>query len=283
MAIITLTTDFGWQDEYVGVMKGVILGIDPAARIVDITHGIDPQDVVQAAYTVAAACPFFPAGSIHTVVVDPGVGTDRAIVCLKRQGQFFLAPDNGVLSPLLRPARGTWLRRLENPALWRAHVSRTFHGRDIIAPAAAHLSRGVSPRKLGPVAELRSAVMIAPLGPVVGSGGDILGAVVQIDRFGNLLTDIDRPALEAAGAFRADGTLSIRVGCCVIGRICGTYAEGVRGEPIALMGSRGYLEIAVNSGSAAAVCAARKGEAVRIRIHRPVGQGPPDERSIRTS
>jgi S-adenosylmethionine hydrolase len=267
MAIITLTTDFGLTDEYVGVMKGVILGIDPAARIVDVTHGIDAQDVVQAAYIVAAALPFFPSGSIHAVVVDPGVGTDRAILCLERCGQTVLAPDNGVLSLLLDVCEGACLRRVENPALRRPEVSRTFHGRDIIAPAAAHLSRGAAASELGPVLDPRSAVRIAPLGPAA-RGSEILGAVIQVDRFGNLTTDIDLSTLRKAGAFRAGRTVTVSLGQTAVTGLCGTYAEKAAGELLALVGSRGYLEIAVNSGSAAEACAARKGDGVRVRIHR---------------
>ncbi|HEX5680347.1 MAG TPA: SAM-dependent chlorinase/fluorinase [Desulfobacterales bacterium] len=260
MGIITLITDFGWQDEYVGLMKGVMLGIDPAARFIDLTHAIDPQDVAQAAFTVESSWRYFPEGTIHAVIVDPGVGTERAMLCLEFQRQVFLAPDNGVLSLLLdAEPRGT-LRRLDNSDYWRCAVSRTFHGRDVMAPVAAHLSRGAETSALGPAIDPARAVRIDDLKACLQASGEVCGRIIHIDRFGNLITNIDAGALRSRGS-----SWDIAFGTGRIRGVSGTYADAQSGAGLALIGSRGYLEIAVNSGSARDLFSARKGDAVRVR------------------
>ena len=196
MAIITLITDFGLEDEYVGLLKGVILGIDPAAVVVDVTHAIKPQEVAQAAFALEASFRYFPEGTIHVVVVDPGVGTERGILCLEQHRQLFLAPDNGTLTLLLEEGEGAVLRKLENPAFRRAEVSPVFHGRDIIAPAAAHLSKGVDVRALGPELAREAAVRLERLRPVVRANAGIDGTIVHVDRFGNLISNIPAGLLE---------------------------------------------------------------------------------------
>jgi S-adenosylmethionine hydrolase len=267
MAIISLITDFGTRDEYVGLMKAVILGIDPAAVIVDVSHSIEPQDVAQAAFMLESAYRYFPAGSLHLVVVDPGVGTDRAILYLETEQQRFLAPDNGVLSLLMSPDRELRLRRVENSRLRRPAVSPTFHGRDIIAPAAAHLSKGLDAQRLGPETDAAKTVHISGLRAGLASDGTLLGRVIHIDRFGNLITNIDAIALRQLETIQAGRSPVVVIGDLVVTAIVRTYAEGGAGRPLALIGSRGYLEIAVRAGSAQALTHARRGDPVRVCGH----------------
>jgi hypothetical protein len=260
MGIITLITDFGWQDEYVGLMKGVILGIDPAARIIDLTHAIDPQDVAQAAFTVESSWRYFPDKTIHAVIVDPGVGTERAMLCLEFQRQVFLAPDNGVLSLLLDTEPRGNLRRLDNSDYWGAAVSRTFHGRDVLAPVAAHLSLGAETSALGPAIDPARAVRIDDLKARLQTSGEVCGRIIHIDRFGNLITNINAEALMSRGS-----SWVVAFGSDRIRGVSGTYADVEPGAVLALIGSRGYLEIAVSSRSARDFFNARKGDAVRVQ------------------
>jgi S-adenosylmethionine hydrolase len=260
MGIITLITDFGRQDEYVGLMKGVMLGIDPAARIIDLTHAIDPQDVAQAAFTVESSWRYFPEGTIHAVIVDPGVGTERAMLCLEFHRQVFLAPDNGVLSLLLDAEACGNVRRLDNSEYWRGAVSRTFHGRDVLAPVAAHLSRGAETGALGPAIDPARAVRIDDLKARLQASGEVCGRIIHVDRFGNLITNIDAGALKSRGS-----SWEVAFGSGRVQGLSGTYADAESGAGLALIGSRGYLEIAVNSGSAGDFFNARKGDAVRVR------------------
>lgn len=263
MAIITLITDFGTEDEYVGLLKGVILGIDPNATVVDVTHAIKPQDVAQAAFALEASFRYFPEGTIHVVVVDPGVGTERGILCLEQDRRFFLAPDNGTLTLLLEEGQGAVLRRLENPAFRRAEVSPVFHGRDIIAPAAAHLSKGADSRALGPELAREATVRLEHLRPVLRADSGIDGTIVHVDRFGNLISNIPAGLLDAVGG-GGEG-VRITVGEACLSAISKTYAHGAPGVVLALIGSRGYLEIAVNRGSAQTALGLGTGDPVRVR------------------
>src|SRR5580692_5562992 len=183
---ITLTTDFGTADHYVGAMKGVILGISPHARIVDITHEIAPQDVNEAAFVIAQAWRYFPKGTIHVVVVDPGVGSARRPVLCEAEGQFFIAPDNGVLSMVYDSSRHK-VRAISNSRLFLKKVSRTFHGRDVFAPAAAHLSKGMAPEKFGKM--ILDYARDGVVKPVRLSANEWNGVVLKTDRFGNLITN----------------------------------------------------------------------------------------------
>jgi hypothetical protein len=262
MAIISLITDFGTKDEYAGLMKAVILGIDPAAVIVDISHSIEPRNAAQAAFMLQSAYRYFPAGSIHVVVVDPGVGTDRAILYLEADRHRFLAPDNGALSFVLDPELGPRGRRVIAAPLARAAVSPTFHGRDIIAPAAGQLSRGLHPGQLGPEMDARRAVRLEGLTAEIASDGSLLGRVVHTDRFGNLITNIDAAAWHAAAA-RGGRAPWVEVNGRRITCFGRTYADAAAGQALALIGSRGYLEIAVNAGSAQLLTDARMGDIVR--------------------
>lgn len=259
MAIISLITDFGLQDEYVGLLKAVILGIDPSATLVDLSHAVEPQDLAAAAFLLESSWRHFPPGSIHLVVVDPGVGTRRALLYHEAGGQRFLAPDNGVLSLVIDPQGTTVLRRVEHPPLPRACVSPTFHGRDILAPVAAYLAKGGDAAALGPEIAPDAITRLADLRPERSPDGRIIGRIVHIDRFGNLVSNI--PAADLA----AGRPVEVRLAGQAIAGLRTTYADGEGGRPLALVGSRGYLEIAVNRGSAQRYFDVRKGEAVEVR------------------
>ena len=251
MSIITLLTDFGVSDEYAGVLKGVIYRINPQAKIVDLSHGIDPQDVVQAAFTLKAAFHFFPAGTIHTVIVDPGVGSERAIMAARFNGHLFLAPDNGLLSTLWEESIPDVLVRVENSSLFLKPVSRTFHGRDIFAPVAAHLSVGKSLNELGPILDSDKIVRLPSLLSQQFSDGSIAGRIIGIDRFGNLITNISQTQIKRLKEMSKSTRIRIRFGGYTLEGLSSSYVEVPPGRPLAIIGSRNYLEIAVNRGNAA--------------------------------
>ena len=264
MSIITLLTDFGTGTEYAGLMKGVILSINPSAAIVDITHQIDSQDIVQAAFTTYASYGYFPDGTVHLVVVDPGVGSERSLLALEMKKQFFVAPDNGVLTLLFNEGKITSLIRVTNSKYFLASVSRTFHGRDIIAPVGAHLSGGIDLRKLGPEIDLRDAVHLDYLDARISENGELVGKIVVIDDFGNLITNIDFKKLNEVYLPGQEKKIQIKIGSHVIIGLSGTYDSVQSKTPLALIGSRGYLEIAVNKGNAARDLNAEKGDKVRV-------------------
>jgi hypothetical protein len=255
MTIVTLTTDFGLIDPFVGIMKGVIASRAPAARIVDVTHGIPPQDVLAGALALRHAAPYFPAGTIHVAVVDPGVGTARRPLCVETATGVFVGPDNGVLS-LAAPADA--IRRivaLTEEQFFLEPRSRTFHGRDVFAPVAAALATGTPPGALG--ADVAEMIRIAPPLPVVETGR-IRGEVIYVDGFGNLVTNVDEPTLARGGR----GSVVVR-GTRMQG-VQESYAAVARGEPLAVVNSWGLVEIAVRDGSAAKKLAAGVGEPVMI-------------------
>ncbi len=254
---IAFLTDFGTRDHYVGAMKGAALSVCPDATLVDITHDIDPQDVLGGALELAAAFPYFPGGTVFVAVVDPGVGSSRRAIAAAADGYFFVAPDNGLLTlPLRTP--GAQVVSLTNPRYARPEISRTFEGRDRFAPAAAWLARGTSLPELG--APLHDPVLIEVPEPRVE--GDVLrGEVLRPDRFGNLVTNIDRATLDQ---FARGGRLLVAVGSRADVPVVGTYAEAAAGRACALVGSAGRLEIAVPNGSAAAVLGASGGTPVVV-------------------
>ncbi|MFH1136650.1 MAG: SAM-dependent chlorinase/fluorinase [Pseudomonadota bacterium] len=236
-AIITLTTDFGLADNFVGVMKGVILKINGAAKLVDLTHEIRPFDLASAAFALGSAYRFFPDDTVHLAVVDPGVGSARSILAVRAAGQFFIAPDNGLLSSILEEAPGFEARRVEEPDFWIHPVSRTFQGRDIMAPVAAHLSLGVKLARLGPLAE---DIVRLPRPKVQSGPGRILGRVIYVDRFGNLITNIPEEL-----AVRVEGRSPVvKVGGLTVTGFSRAYADRAPGEPLAVFGGSGNLEIA---------------------------------------
>ncbi len=247
MPIITLTTDLGLSDGYVGAMKGVILSIAPDAQLVDISHQIAPQDIRQAAYVLHDAAGYFPAGAIHVAVVDPGVGSVRRALVLRTSQAFFVGPDNGVFTLFLADAPDAECYALENPAFMLSRVSATFHGRDVFAPAAAHLARGVPPADFGP--RVYDPVTFAVPRPVEQTGGRWLAHVLYADHFGNLITSLTRDTLD--GATSAEISIGPRRITRRILRIVRTYADAAPGELVALFGSSNHLEISVVNGNAA--------------------------------
>jgi hypothetical protein len=266
MAMITLTTDFGTDDEYAGLLKAAILSIDASASIVDLSHGIDAHDVVQAAFMIESAFPYFPEGTIHVVIVDPGVGTDRAIVGVEASGHFFIAPDNGILGTVLESLEPGTAVRLENRAFFHDRVSATFHGRDIMAPAAAHLSLGVPLSRMGRAVAAEDLVTIEGIRASLTPEGNVAGRVIAIDRFGNLVTNISLELLQSAGFCKTENPGAVRV---LLGdrheiEFLSRYADAGSNCPLALIGSRGYLEIAVNNGSAHELFAAEKTTPVQV-------------------
>lgn len=262
-AVISLTTDFGLADEYVGVMKGAILSIAPQAPIVDLTHAIADQDLQQTAYIIDNAHRSFPPGTIHVVVVDPGVGSERRIVLLAAHGQLFLAPDNGVLTLVLASAPSCQAFQVSRQAQGIDTCSTTFHGRDIFAPTAARLANGLTAEQVGPPCPVDRLVRLELPRPAISADGSrINGQVVYIDKFGNLMTNIDREQIARLQALRPDRPLKVRLGPTAIGGLHSYYAQVEVGAPLALIGSRGRLEISLNQGNAAAFFGSRRGAEV---------------------
>ena len=257
LPIITLTTDFGQRDGYVGVMKGVILGIAPHVSIVDISHEIPPQDVREAAYILSTAVPYFPSGTIHVVVVDPGVGSARRPIAIRTPTATFVAPDNGVLSFVLAEHARAEVRHLDRPRFWLSQISRTFHGRDIFTPVAAHLAAGVPFGEVGTV--INDPVTISLPRPQRTADGAICGEVLHVDRFGNLITDIPADWLAGAASWRFE------VAGQSIDGLSHAYAAVEPGALVALIGSAGRLEIAVCQGSAATFLGVAAGASVVAR------------------
>lgn len=257
-AIVTLTTDFGVGSRYVAAMKGVILSINPHANIVDISHAVPARDIRAGAITVAETACWFPKGTIHVVVVDPGVGSKRRIICLEMCGQHFIGPDNGVLSRLAIQHRPTKMVHVVDPQHWMPEVSRTFHGRDIMAPVAARLSTGLAPEELGPAIE---QIIELPWAEVQQVPNRIEGEVIEVDSFGNLITNITRAMLD--GVPRGDSVLI----ACEDHETQGIFATFSDQPPMTFMahvGSTGRLELAIVDENASAMLGVRVGAPVRV-------------------
>ncbi len=246
MPIITLTTDFGTGSPYVAAMKGVILSINPAAMIVDISHAVGAQDITRGALVLEDTTPWFPADTIHVAVVDPGVGTARSILYARIGSQQYIAPDNGLLGRLTARTRPSLVLRLTEREYWLAEVSHTFHGRDIMAPVAARLSLGLDPRRLGPAAGQLDQLDM-PLPQVVEE--KIRGEIISIDSFGNLITNISYDLLAGRPT---DSRACIVCGIYETFAIYHTYGEQAPGMLVALIGSSGRLELAIVGDNAAA-------------------------------
>lgn len=245
--IVTLTTDFGWEDVYAAIMKGVILGIHPGATVVDISHGIRPGDIRQGAWMLEESTRFFPAGTVHLAVVDPGVGGARRPILVCTESSFFVGPDNGIFWPLIEAAGEATVIHLTSDTYFLPKISRTFHGRDIFAPVAGHLARGIDPFDIG--TPIQNPVRLE-LPTVKRSKDAVVGEVVRVDRFGNLISNIRRRDIGCLGCLTG---LKVTIGGLTIRGISGTYSNVPRGEMLALLGSSGYLEIAVNQGRASAL------------------------------
>jgi S-adenosylmethionine hydrolase len=255
--IITLTTDWGLRDPFVGIMKGVILGICPGVRLVDLTHEIPPQDVLGGALALEAAAGFFPPGTVHLAVVDPGVGSPRRPIAVESGGQRFVGPDNGLLSHALRLPGWTCVA-LEAEAYRLPVVSATFHGRDVFAPAAAHLAAGIALSALGPPVPDPARL---PWPEARMQGAELVGEVIGSDRFGNLLTSVTGEGLARLGPA---ASMRVRVGGVEVGGLLSCYADGGEGTPAAIIGSGGRLEIFVRCGSARDVLGGGRGTPVRV-------------------
>jgi len=258
--IITLTTDFGTTDIFVGVMKGVILNINPEAKIIDITHDIKPQDVCSGAFLLNSAYRYFPAGTIHMAVIDPGVGSARRAIAVETERYYFVAPDNGLLSYVLGNETVRYTTNLTNPKYFLPQVSNTFHGRDIFAPVAAHISRGVSLNSLG---EKITNITQIPISTPHISESEIIGKIIYIDRFGNLITNISYQLFESV---RKGRSFTIFVKDRKVQQICRAYTESSAGEILAIFSSFGNLEIAINERNAAETLGVKKGEPIRIQF-----------------
>jgi S-adenosylmethionine hydrolase len=264
-AVITLLTDFGLQDEYVGVMKGVIMTIaGPGISIVDLNHGIAAQDVRQAAFLLDASYRYFPPGSIHLVVVDPGVGTQRRLIGLKLDRHYFIGPDNGLFSCVMKGASAAVAVELNNQQCWLKTTSDTFHGRDILAPVAAHLAAGMSLDALGTALDPSSICLPADWQPRLLEPHHLQGTIIAVDRFGNLITNVHSSLLPTGGVDELPPAVRIDLANGFDLNLQRQYAGVERGEPLALINSRGFLEIAVNQGDARRFFDAAKGDTVEI-------------------
>ena len=261
-APIALLTDFGYRDHYVGAMKGVIAGIAPEARVIDITHGVPPQSVIAGAIALAQSRRFFPPKTVFVVVVDPGVGTSRLPIAIDtRAGARFVGPDNGVLYLAANEAGIRRIVELRAPKYRLTDISSTFHGRDIFAPAGAWLARGTSITSLGPT--LKDMVKLS-IEPPLHRDATLVGRVIYIDSFGNLVTNIDRAALDSfAASFRVT-PLSVTISNGASMEIVQAYGDVPTGAPLALLGSFGFLEIAIRNGSAASVLGLSDGAPVTV-------------------
>jgi S-adenosyl-L-methionine hydrolase (adenosine-forming) len=261
-AIITLTTDFGLTDHFVGAMKGVILEIAPEAQIIDISHAVQPFDILDGALTISQAYSYFPSDTVHMVIVDPGVGTARRPIILRGDRHNFVAPDNGVLSLIYDREPRMAVRHITAEHYFLQPQSNTFHARDIFSPVAAYLSKGIAPDRFGD--EITDYVRFGAPRPKPVDERTLRGVVLKVDRFGNLITNItaqDAPQLFAGTAqgFKiAIGNKSQAT------RICSNYAEGAPGEVFGILGSMGFLEVATNRGSAVQLMGAGKGSEVNV-------------------
>ncbi len=258
MPVITLLTDFGTKDGFVGTMKGVIWKIAPDVQIADISHEIAPQNIMEGAIALWRAAPYFPAGTVHIAVVDPGVGTKRRAMAARIGDQYFVGPDNGLFTPMIEDAKNAGqplsFIHLDNPKYWLPAVSRTFHGRDIFAPVGAHLAAGVPLELMG--TPFTDPVLLTLSRPEKTSSGYIAHITV-VDAFGNLTTDL--PAAEVAGK-----NVLIRIKGMEIDGVSPSYGHRQPGELIALLDSEGYLEVAVVNGSGAKVTGSKVGDPVEV-------------------
>ena len=258
--IITLTTDFGLSDHFVGVMKGVILGIHPAAQLIDISHGVQPYDIADGAFTIAQAYRYFPKKTIHVVVVDPGVGSARRPLLAEMAGQYFIAPDNGVLSMIFAREKPK-VRHITTEKYFLHPVSRTFHGRDVFSPAAAHLAAGVTPAQFGKRIEdyLRASFDQ----PAHTGQHTWTGTILKADHFGNLATNFH---IDQFPAIRTHA-FSLKAGRQAITRLALTFSECAPGELFVIVGSSGYLEVAASEGSAAKLLGCGAGSPVELTLY----------------
>ncbi|MDQ2947986.1 MAG: SAM-dependent chlorinase/fluorinase [Acidobacteriota bacterium] len=258
--IITLTTDFGTSDHFVGAMKGVILSIAPRASIIDITHDVQAFDVTEGAFAISQAYPYFPKKTIHVVIVDPGVGSARRPLLVEMAGQYFIAPDNGVLSMVYRREKHK-VRHITAERYFRQPVSPTFHGRDIFSPVGAHLAAGIPPARFGKL--IQDHVRLTLDQPTQTGKRTWTGAVLRVDRFGNLITSFHIEAF--AGV--ATRPFEIAIGFEKLTRLAQTFSDGQPGELMIVIGSSGFLEVAANQASAAKLLGCAAGSPVELTLY----------------
>jgi len=261
MSIISLLSDFGNKDPYVAEMKAVILSINPQARIIDITHKIEKFDIRMGAYALASAAPYFPPNTVHVAVVDPGVGTKRRPIIAETNHSLYVGPDNGLLMLAAHKEHILNVYTIDNPEYMLSHVTKTFHGRDIFAPAAAHLALGKGPSDFG------SAIhdyVFPEFAKPHASNGELQGEILHIDDFGNIISNITSEDLKKIGLHKANSLL-VRLGNKTLTiRFCSAYGEVPAGTPLALIGSSNFLEVAVNQRSASGIFKAKVGEAFHV-------------------
>jgi len=257
---ITLLTDFGTADPYVAAMKGVMLSINPDVQLVDVSHEVAAHDVAEAGYVLASAFRHFPAGTVHVAVVDPGVGGERRILAAEAEGHVLLAPDNGLLGIALSETAPSRLISIENAKYFRQPVSATFHGRDVFAPVAAHITLGVPLEELGPAAgDMHRLEVVGPK----ATRHAIEGTVIHVDRFGNLVTNIARADAEAL-ALDGEGAVQVQIGSSQRVALRRTYGDVGFGELLAVVGSSGFIEVSANCASAAALLGVGRRAPVRV-------------------
>jgi S-adenosylmethionine hydrolase len=259
--IITLLTDFGWGDGHIGAMKGVILRINPDCRIIDLAHQGTSHDVMGAAFVLGQTYSFYPRGTIHLVVVDPGVGGARKPLVIKTRDYLFVGPDNGCFTLVLKQEQGVQAYELAEQRFRLPRVSQTFHGRDIFAPVAAHLSLHIAPEEMGPAIDITDLTRLAIPEPLL-DGKSLLGEGIWVDSFGNLITNISQDDLEA---FAPDGLIEIEIKGVRIKGLKRSYEEGKEGEVICLWGSAGLLEISLKERNLHLELGWGRGEKVWLR------------------
>ena len=261
MKFVAITTDFGTKDPYVATMKGVILSINPEVRIVDITHEIEPGNIHEAAYILKEAYKFFPKGTIHVAVVDPGVGGKRRPIAIKIEDFFFVGPDNGLFWPIIEQSKPSLIIHLNNRKFFLPHISNTFHGRDIFAPVAGHISKGVELKNMG--LPINDPVVLSIERPILLKDR-IVGQVIRVDHFGNLITNISEQ--DIVSQFGNKDDLEIEVAGIKIFHISKAYSDVKPKMLLAIIGSTGFLEISANLASAADIIGGQvKGLKVQIK------------------
>jgi len=263
MSIISLLSDFGHKDPYVAEMKAVILSIAPQARIVDITHEIEKFNIRMGAYVLASAAPYFPPNTIHVAVVDPGVGTKRRSIIAETRRSLYVGPDNGLLMLAAYKEHITNVYQIDNPKYMLSKVSKTFHGRDIFAPAAAHLAQGNKPSDFGPAIQ---DYILPEFAKPHARNGELLGEVLHIDDFGNIISNITLEDLEKM-EFHEGTSFLVRLGGKTLNiRFCSAYGEVPAGTPLALIGSSNFLEVADNQGNASRIFKAKVGDTFHVSV-----------------
>ena len=263
MSIITLLSDFGLKDPYVAEMKAAILSINPQARIVDITHQVEKFNIRMGAFILASATPYFPPNTIHVAVVDPGVGTKRRPIIVETKQGLYVGPDNGLLILAAQKEDIINVYHIANPEYLLSRVSKTFHGRDIFAPAGAHLAGGAAPSLFGPVIQ---DYIFPEFAKPQTKRGELVGEVLHVDDFGNIVSNISAEDLERAG-FREGTTLLVRLGGKTLTlQFCSAYGEVPAGTILALIGSNNFLEVAVNQGSASRTFKTKIGNPLAVSL-----------------